>query len=81
VASGVKSPAALLTDPYRTFLVIVPNSSDDIALLVPRFDVPASLGNPLQRIGPVDDRHKLARLDELFEEEQLLEFGVRAPQT
>lgn len=38
---------------------------------VSRFDIPVSLGNPLQRITSIYDRFKLSCLNKLFDEEEI----------
>ena len=45
------------------------HSDDDISLFAPLIDIPVRLGNPFQRIAPIDDRFELARFNQVFEEQ------------
>ncbi len=55
-------------DHYFWIFVLLSHCEDDVALFVPRFDIPVRLGRLFQRIAPVDDRPDLARFDELFDD-------------
>ena len=48
------------------------HSYDYISLFVPFFDISVGLGSPFQRIGSIDDRFYLPRLNKLFEENEIL---------
>ena len=52
---------------------------DDISLFVSFFDIPMSLGDLLQRIASIDDRSRLSRLNELFEEDQIVSLRLCYP--
>ena len=47
---------------------------DHISLFMPLLDIAVRLDDLLQRINPVYDRFKLARLDQFFEQEQVFEL-------
>jgi hypothetical protein len=48
------------------------HSDDHISLLVSCFDIPVSLNHLFQRITSIYDRPLLPRLDQLFEEDQII---------
>ena len=50
------------------------HSYDYISLFMPLLDIAVRLDDMLQRINPVYDRFKLARLDQFFEREQVFEL-------
>ena len=63
--------------PYRSWTTALIGAAtvhgqDDVAGLLPRLDVPRRLDDVLERIGAVDDRAVLARLDQLLDEEDVL---------
>ncbi len=47
---------------------------NDVAFFMPLLDIAVRLDDLLQRINPVYDRFKLARLDQFFEHEQVFEL-------
>ena len=49
---------------------------DDISLFMPLFNIPVSLDNLFQRISSVDDRFYLTRLNQFFEEDQILDISA-----
>jgi hypothetical protein len=51
--------------------VIIFHSYDYVSLLAPRFDIPVSLGDLLQRVPSIYDRSYLSRLNKPSEENQV----------
>ncbi len=49
------------------------NGQHDISLVTFVVDIAVRLGNSVQGITPIDDRSQLARLDELFESDQIVD--------
>jgi hypothetical protein len=52
------------------------HGDDDIALFVTLFNIAVGFDDLLQWTTPVDHRFQLSRLDQLFEEEQIINLGL-----
>ena len=59
----------------------MPNSDDHAPPFVPFIDISVRLGGLFQRIASIYDRFDLSRLDELFQEEEILRLFAGWPQT